>query len=459
MKAPTPAVLWRATRMFLRDRFNLNDDKAHEADTIAEIQRSMIFRGTNLWILIFAIMVASVGLNVNSTAVIIGAMLISPLMGPIMGVGLGIGINDFDLILKALKNLGVAVAISIATSAIYFTISPLNDVQSELLARTSPTLWDVLIAFFGGLAGIVAGSRKEKSNAIPGVAIATALMPPLCTAGFAIATGRWNYFFGAIYLFFINGVFISLATYLIVRFLGFRLKQFETEERERKVKRYILFFVIIFIIPSTITAYRVVQKSIFEQRVNNFLNMEMDFSGCKIIDRNTEWNGEENTIEVTLYGERIEDERLAEAKKKLVDYGLEGTQLIVNQGYNGEGIDLEAVNENIKSGIIEDLYQKNAEQLKTKEEEIAFLKKEIIQLKGIENKSGDITAEIKAMNPELESFSLNESVLVQADSLKADTMLMAYLNFKRRPSKSEIQKIEKYLIARTKRDKLKVVLE
>jgi uncharacterized hydrophobic protein (TIGR00271 family) len=459
MKAPTPAVLWRATRMFLRGRFNLEDDKAHEADTIAEIKRSMIFRGTNLWILIFAIMVASVGLNVNSTAVIIGAMLISPLMGPIMGVGLGIGINDFELILKALKNLGVAVAISIATSAIYFAISPLNDVQSELLARTSPTLWDVLIAFFGGLAGIVAGSRKEKSNAIPGVAIATALMPPLCTAGFAIATGRWNYFFGAIYLFFINGVFISLATYLIVRFLGFRLKQFETVERESKVKRYILFFVIIFIIPSTITAYRVVQKSIFEQRVNKFLSMEMDFNGCKIIDRNTEWDGEDNTIEVTLYGERIEDEKLAEAESKLPDYGLEGARLIVNQGYNGEGIDLEAVNENIKSGIIEDLYQKNAEQLKTKEEEIAFLKKEIIQLKGIENKSGDITAEIKALNPDLKTFSLNESIMVQADSLKTDTIMMAYLNFSRKPTRSEIQKIEQYLKARTKRDKLKVVLE
>ncbi|MEZ4982628.1 MAG: DUF389 domain-containing protein [Saprospiraceae bacterium] len=177
MKAPTPAVLWRATRMFLRDRFNLNDDKAHEADTIAEIQRSMIFRGTNLWILIFAIMVASVGLNVNSTAVIIGAMLISPLMGPIMGVGLGIGINDFDLILKALKNLGVAVAISIATSAIYFTISPLNDVQSELLARTSPTLWDVLIAFFGGLAGIVAGQGRKK-QCHTWCCTVTALMPP-----------------------------------------------------------------------------------------------------------------------------------------------------------------------------------------------------------------------------------------------------------------------------------------
>jgi uncharacterized hydrophobic protein (TIGR00271 family) len=459
MATPSPGVLLRATRLFLRDRFNLEDDKAHEADTIDEIKRQMVFRGTNLWILIFAIMVASVGLNVNSTAVIIGAMLISPLMGPIMAVGLGIGINDFELILKALKNLGVAVAISIITSALYFAISPLNDAQSELLARTSPTLWDVLIAFFGGLAGIVAGSRKEKSNAIPGVAIATALMPPLCTAGYAIATAKWSFFFGAMYLFFINGVFISLATYLIVRFLGFKLKQFETPERERKVKRYIFLFVIIFIIPSALTAYRVVQQSIFNQRVSTFLNMEMTFDDCKIIDYNTEFTGDHNKIEVTLYGERLEESKLVEIEGKLQKYGLENSYLIVNQGYAGEDIDIQAVNENIKTGIIEDLYKKNAEQLKSKEEEISFLKKEIISLKSIESKSGDITKELKAIAPNLDRFSLSESVILQADSLQSDTVLMAYMDFSKRPSSRDLKKIESFLKARTKKETIKIVLE
>lgn len=459
MASPSIRVLFRATRLFLRDRFNLDDDKAHEADTIAEIKRQMVFRGTNLWILIFAIMVASVGLNVNSTAVIIGAMLISPLMGPIMGVGLGIGINDFDLILKALKNLGVAVAISIITSALYFAISPLNDAQSELLARTSPTLWDVLIAFFGGLAGIVAGSRKEKSNAIPGVAIATALMPPLCTAGFAIATANWTYFFGAMYLFFINCVFISLATYLIVRFLGFKLKQFETPERESKVKRYILLFVIIFIIPSGMTAYRVVQQSIFKQRVSNFLQWEMSFDDCKIIDYTTDYTGDHNKIEVTLYGERIGEDELVKIEEKLPQYGLKNAYLIVNQGYGGEDIDIQAVNENIKTGIIEDLYKKNAEQLKSKEDEIAFLKKEIISLKNLESKSGDITMELKAISPDLERFSLSESVIMEADSLQKDTVLMAYMEFRRKPSSRDLKKIESYLKARTKKENIKIVLD
>ncbi|MGZ5135653.1 MAG: DUF389 domain-containing protein, partial [Flavitalea sp.] len=170
-----------AIKKFINERFSLNEDRADERLIIASIRRHVDFRGVNLWTLIFAILIASIGLNVNSAAVVIGAMLISPLMGPIMGIGLGIGINDFELVKKGLKNLTIAACISIAVSTCYFLITPLHEARSELLARTSPSIWDVLIAFFGGMAGIVAGTQKEKSNVIPGVAIATALMPPLCT--------------------------------------------------------------------------------------------------------------------------------------------------------------------------------------------------------------------------------------------------------------------------------------
>ena len=237
--------VWRIIKKFLDDLFNLHEDKEREETTIAEVRKNVEFRGTNLYILIFAIFIASIGLNVNSTAVIIGAMLISPLMGPIIGIGVGAGINDIGLIRKALKNLGIAVLISVITSTVYFYLTPLHEAQSELLARTYPTLWDVLIAFFGGLTGIVAGSRKEKSNAIPGVAIATALMPPLCTAGYGLANGNLFYFVGAFYLFFINSVFITVSTFLIVRFLKYPKHQFETPKREKQVKRYILIFVLI----------------------------------------------------------------------------------------------------------------------------------------------------------------------------------------------------------------------
>ncbi len=190
-----------AIRNFLRDRFNLNEDKADEQLIIESIKRDVNFKGTNLWTLIFAVLIASIGLNVNSTAVIIGAMLISPLMGPIMGIGLGIGIIDFDLMKRGIKNLLIAAVFSIITSSLYFAITPLHEANSELLARTTPSLWDVFIAFFGGLAGIIAGTRKEKSNVLAGMAIATALMPPLCTAGFGLATGNWVYLLGALYLF------------------------------------------------------------------------------------------------------------------------------------------------------------------------------------------------------------------------------------------------------------------
>ncbi|MDA7837023.1 TIGR00341 family protein [Salibacteraceae bacterium] len=252
--------------VFLRHRLSLEDDNADPADTIEYIKKGVEFKGTNIWILIFAILIASIGLNMNSAAVIIGAMLISPLMGPIMGLGMGVGTNDFALIKKAAKNLGIMVGISVITSTIYFFLTPLSDAQSELLARTTPTIWDVMIALFGGLAGIVAGSRREKSNAIPGVAIATALMPPLCTAGYGIATGNLAYFAGAFYLFTINSVFISLSTIIIVRFLRYPTKSFVDTIREKRVKRWIAIIVVLVTLPSFWIAFNLVKKVFLKEK-------------------------------------------------------------------------------------------------------------------------------------------------------------------------------------------------
>ena len=205
----------------IKAHFVIMQDMEDEHEIVKQITSGVSFRGANLWVLIFAIFIASLGLNVNSTAVIIGAMLISPLMGPIIGMGLAMGINDLELMRRAVKNFGVATLISVLTAMVYFLITPLGEAQSELLARTSPTIYDVLIATFGGAAGILALCTKGKGNVIPGVAIATALMPPLCTAGYGLATGHFLYFLGAFYLFFINTVFISLATYVGVRLMHF----------------------------------------------------------------------------------------------------------------------------------------------------------------------------------------------------------------------------------------------
>ena len=277
-------------RAFLRDRFSLDEDKARREEVIASISKGVEFRGVNLWVLIFATMIASLGLNVNSAAVIIGAMLVSPIMGPIMGVGLALGINDFDLMKRSLRNLGLMFVVAIVTSTVFFLLSPLSSNSSELLARTTPTTYDVLIALFGGLAGMVAQSRQDRtSTVIPGVAIATALIPPLCTAGFGIATGQLRFFLGAFYLFFINSVFIALATYAVVRFLKYEKQAFVDKSRERTVKRIMLAISLVTFIPSVIIGFRMVSVSLFEAKADKYIAQVFDFPHTRVIEANREF--------------------------------------------------------------------------------------------------------------------------------------------------------------------------
>lgn len=443
---------------FVRERFNLESDKADEHETLEYIRKGVEFKGTNLWILIFAIFIASIGLNVNSTAVIIGAMLISPLMGPILGIGTGVAINDLDLLKKSFNNLMIATLFSVATSTLYFAISPLSTAQSELLARTNPTIWDVLIAFFGGLAGIVAGSRKEKSNAIPGVAIATALMPPLCTAGFGLASGNMYYFLGAFYLYFINSVFISLATYIIVRFLKYPKKEFVDHARERKVKTWITFFVIITIIPSTYLAYQTVKHSFFERNAVSFISQELNFDNTKVISRDLRYDSKNPVIEVTLFGEPVSEDMIDQARKQLASYNLEECQLIVLQGYD-EGVNETSLANSIRSGVIEELYRQNEQTLRSKDERIKLLESELTRIKRVSNFTQELSPELKALYPTLTNFSVNQSFLMRLDSLQQDTVYLAYAKFARRPTRTEIKKLDGWLKARVKSDNVQLVIE
>ena len=278
---------------FFRNYLSLNRSREDESATVESIRNGVEFKGINLWVLIFATFIASMGLNVNSTAVIIGAMLISPLMGPIMGVGLSIGISDFELMKRSLKSYLIATLFSVVTATLYFTFTPLNEVQSELLARTSPTIYDVFIALVGGLAGIVALSTKEKGNVIPGVAIATALMPPLCTAGFGLATGNLLYFLGAFYLYFINSVFISLATYIGVRMMHFQHKQFVDKAREKLVKRYIVWVTIATMCPAIYLTYGIVRETLYNTTAKNFISSELSFPETQILSREISYNKKE----------------------------------------------------------------------------------------------------------------------------------------------------------------------
>lgn len=449
--------------LFIRHRLNLEDDKADPEETTEYIRKGVEFQGTNIWILIFAILIASIGLNMNSTAVVIGAMLISPLMGPIMGVGLGAGVFDFDLIKKSAKNLGLMVGISVATSTFYFLLSPISDAQSELLARTQPTIWDVLIALFGGLAGIVAGSRKEKSNAIPGVAIATALMPPLCTAGYGLATAQWTYFFGAFYLFTINSVFISFSTFVIVRFLRYPQKEFLDPIRAVRVRRLIVACVIVTTLPSLYIAFNLVRDTVFEREAGIFVTENFLFSNAQVISKNIITKGDNRRIEVALIGEPIDEQTIENIRAKMeLNERLRDAELVVRQGaMKDQGLDMQTIqlmNQNMKSGIIEDLYKRNEEVLQSKEQRIAALEKELIKIKSQTLPVDDISKELKAQHEGVQEFTLMKNAMVNMDSMRIDTVTFAYVSFKKRPRKEEQERLERWLATRTKADSLRLIV-
>lgn len=364
-------VLWRK----IKEYTHIKEDTDYEA-TVDFISKSVVFRGFNVWILFFAIIVASVGLNVNSTAVIIGAMLISPLMGPINGVGLAIGTFDEPLLRKSLKNLIIMVFISLAASTLYFLISPISDARSELLARTQPTIFDVFIGFFGGLAGILATSRKSQSiTVISGVAIATALMPPLCTAGYGIATGQIWYFLGAFYLFFINSFFIALATFVTVRLLGFPQARYVDEQRHKAVKRIITIFTIIVLIPSIYLAIDVIREAAFNTQsqkfVNEIQNSEM-LAETEIIKSEREYHHRSQTITLILFGQQLEETQVYQLQNILHnEYGLKKTNLIIKQS-SGKPIDIKQQNE-----FIEELLDKKDETIRRQDSIIHELRRQL----------------------------------------------------------------------------------
>ena len=314
----------------ISEYFRLLDEKEEPGIVIANISKDSVFKGTNLWVLVFAIFIASLGLNINSTAVIIGAMLISPLMGPIMGIGLGVAINDLSLAKEAVKNFSFAVFVGLITSFIYFTISPLNDAYSELLARTSPTIYDVLIAFFGGLAGVVAYSTKQKGNVIPGVAIATALMPPLCTAGYGLATLQIGYFFGALYLFTINTVFIALATFITLKFLKYPVKHLKDSKSDKLSLRIISAITILTIIPSIYFGYEMIQQNKFSRNANLFVNSHSSFVGTYLLNKKID--PQKKSIALIYGGRDLTETQMKNMKDQLELYGLKNTSLNIRQG-------------------------------------------------------------------------------------------------------------------------------
>ena len=453
MKTPNRNLF--AFKEFLKEYLDLRKDKDNELSTVESIRKGVEFKGANLWILIFAIFMASLGLNVNSTAVIIGAMLISPLMGPIMGIGLSVGLNDFELMKRSFKSFLVATAFSVATSTFFFLISPIDEAQSELLARTSPTIYDVLIALFGGLAGVVAFSTKEKGNVIPGVAIATALMPPLCTAGFGLATGNLVYFMGAFYLYFINSVFISVATFIGVRVMHFHKKEFVDVTRERTVRRTIVFLVVATMCPAIYLTYHIIKDSFYERTVNRFVTEELSFDKTQILDKKVIHKGDSTEIRVVLIGEDVPVASLEIAQRKLKDYKLNNTRLTVVQGMNNSGVDVTS----IRAMVMEDFYKNSEQRLVEQKQQISSLEKNLEQYRKYDELGKKIIPELKVLYPSVKSVSISHALELTVDSVRIDTVTLAVLKFGKHPDAREREKITEWLRARTGSEKLRLIAE
>lgn len=405
-------------RRSLARRFSLLADKADDAVIERRIREGIELRGATPWILMFAILIASIGLNVNSTAVIIGAMLISPLMGPIMGVGLGAAVYDFALIRTSLLNLAIASAISLAVSTLYFMITPLSLAQSELLARTSPTLWDVLIALFGGLAGIVGVTREEKSNVIPGVAIATALMPPLCTAGYGLATGQWHYFGGAFYLYSINCVFIALATVVGIRLVRVPVHAYVDARVERRMRSYLLVLALATALPSAWLAYQLVQHELFRSRATAFVRDEFAFEKAHAADIRVD--PVNRSIEISLIGLPLDKVTLQRIEGRLAVAGLPDTSMLVHQNGENDRIDVTA----LKSSLLSDLYRDSQQALQKKDADLAALRGQIAARDALMNQADAIATELRTLVPEVNTVTLSQGYRIDAEAVKTPVLQM-----------------------------------
>ena len=425
------------------DNFNLNAEKEDYQIVIDNIDRGVVFKGTNLWILVFAIFIASLGLNVNSTAVIIGAMLVSPLMGPIMGLGLGMAINDLALLRKSVFNYLFAAGVGLATSTIYFLLTPLNEAHSEILSRISPNIYDVLIALFGGFAGILATSSKQKGNVIPGVAIATALMPPLCTAGFGLATFKFEFFFGAFYLFLINSVFIALATLITTRFLKFPFKHLPKKQDETRAQQIVWFLVLFTLLPSIYFGYDMVQQNKYKQRANEFIDYEAVFPNDYLLKKTID--PKNKTISLTYGGQYIEGKDIELLKSKLPEYHLDGSKLEVRQGF----------------AYLKENNKENADNLAIafaeKANQFQLLKYQIDSIKMQKMLSQRVFLEMKAQYPIVRSLILQQ-VTLNADTTQQNIWI-SDINSKRKMCKQERDRVLAWLKVRVNARELKIHFE
>lgn len=390
-----------STRERLKHFINFSDNIDMESAR-NNILGNIEFRGSNVWILIFAMIIASVGLNVNSIPVVIGAMLISPLMGPIIGVGFALAINDTGLLRRSSRHLGIMALLSILSSTFYFLLTPLSlNTPTELLARTNPTFYDVFIAFFGGLAVSIEICKKDKCTVIAGVAIATALMPPLCTAGFGLACGNMRYFIGAIYLFFINSVFIALASFLMLRYLKFPIVSIADPVKKKRTTRIIAFAVLLLIVPSIYSAISVIQQNKFNKNATKFINENKTVGNAYIFDYDIDHSSGRSKLIISLAGQTPSEKELAIYTDRLANYDIKNEQFEINSSStveNNRGID--------QQQLVNSIYSQNENEIRKRETTIAEMERQLAMYKKREYPTERIFKELKINHPDVTSLTI-----------------------------------------------------
>ncbi|MCX4332811.1 MAG: TIGR00341 family protein [Paramuribaculum sp.] len=440
-----------ALRQYFVQYFSLTDYLISQEEAEQTIRDGVTFRGTNILILVLAIFIASLGLNTNSTAVIIGAMLISPLMGPIIGIGLGVGVRDFDLIKRAMRNLVMATGFSVLTSTLYFLISPVSEGHSELLARTSPTIYDVLIGFFGGGAGIIAIGSKSKGNVIPGVAIATALMPPLCTAGYGLATWQPNYFFGAFYLFLINSIYIALATFIGVKLMHYHPVETDNPRRARKVRRIVYSVAVLTLLPSLYLTYNMLTMSRFTANADRFVAHECRFPATRVLSSDASVDHGKRTLTITLIGKVLPADSLNLALSSRLDfYGLGGTSLNIIQG---DTPDIEAM----QGSSVRDIYEMAQTSIAAGQATIDSLRAVIATARLNDTISGRLAPEVRVLFPQVKELAISRAIFGNIATASLDTVNVALVSYSTPMPAAKQRELERYLEARLRLDAVSLV--
>ena len=438
-------------REFLKTTLNLTNDVDIPAAS-ENIRKNIPFRGPNVYILFVAIIIASVGLNVNSIPVIIGAMLISPLMGPITGLGLGLGTNDRELVLFSIKNLLVMVGISLLAATLYFMLTPLEiDNPTELLARTRPTIYDVFIALFGGLAGVLETARKEKGTVISGVAIATALMPPLCTVGYGIANLSWQYTIGALFLFSINCIFIAMAAYLMAKFLKFPVKTVE----QHRTRYFILSYGLVILLAATsiFTGYNVIRENDFTKLANRFVKKNQNIGKTYIYDSQVNIDSKPYMLELRLAGETLNEDTKEMLLRDAENYGIMRSQIVIHEDVT---VQVDRFNE---TEIVKNLMATNASNVQVRDDSIKVLNAQITAYKQRELPAKQLAEELQVQLPSITRLTLAKGTALEQNVVMSEEQVVVVAHCSEMPSEEEKTRVYEWLKVRLQIDSLEIIFE